>query len=115
MTELHYLTVIAVATLIGNTMAVVVGSILSAHYAKRAEYVASKAATIFDNVAKVVIETHGITASTHRIVNSQRTQMLRLIAALSARIAKDNPGDEDAQIALRNAMTDADKASNGEH
>lgn len=45
--------------------------------------------------------------ATHRIVNSQRTIMLRLIALQAKRIATDNPNDADAQRAYLQAASDA--------
>ena len=44
--------------------------------------------------------------STHIIVNSQRTMMLRLISQLTRRIAEENPTDQKAQDAA--AMADND-------
>ena len=44
--------------------------------------------------------------STHKIVNSQRTIMLRLVAALSRRIASENPRDAAAQVAADHADAD---------
>jgi hypothetical protein len=51
-----------------------------------------------------------VSESTHVIVNSQRTMMLRAIALLSRRVADDNPGDEKAQDAARTAETDAERS-----
>ncbi len=48
-----------------------------------------------------------IAESTHIIVNSQRTMLLRLIATLSRRIAEENPEDEKAQSAAGFAEDDA--------
>ena len=45
--------------------------------------------------------------ATHKIVNNQRTVMLNVVAALAERIAKENPGDEAAQMAARAAIRDA--------
>jgi hypothetical protein len=44
--------------------------------------------------------------ATHKIVNNQRTVMLRLVAALSRRVADDNPSDAAAQEAARLAESD---------
>ena len=45
--------------------------------------------------------------STHIIVNSQRTMMLRLISQLTRRIANENPTDQKAQDAAATADKDA--------
>lgn len=45
--------------------------------------------------------------ATHKIVNSQRSVMLRLVAALSRRIAVENPRDVAAQDAANAAEQDA--------
>jgi hypothetical protein len=46
--------------------------------------------------------------ATHKIVNNQRTVMLNVVAALTDRIAKENPRDEAAQTAAMNAKRDAE-------
>lgn len=53
------------------------------------------------------IKVKRIAESTHVIVNSQRTMLLRLIAQLSKRIAEENPTDKDAQEAAGLAEHDA--------
>ncbi len=45
--------------------------------------------------------------ATHKIVNSQRTVMLNVVASLAERIAKENPHDEPAQLAAQQARADA--------
>jgi hypothetical protein len=45
--------------------------------------------------------------ATHKIVNSQRSVMLRLIATLSRRVANDNPNDLTAQAEAEAAEIDA--------
>ena len=52
-----------------------------------------------------------IAESTHIIVNSQRTMMLRVVAALSRRIADENPNDPKAQEAAEFAEQEAENAS----
>ena len=47
--------------------------------------------------------------ATHTIVNNQRTVMLNVVAALTERIAKENPADEAAQVAARNARLDTER------
>ncbi len=49
-----------------------------------------------------------VAESTHIIVNSQRTMLLRLIAELTGRIAEENPTDAKAQNAARTASQDAE-------
>ncbi len=49
-----------------------------------------------------------IAESTHVIVNSQRTMLLRLIAQLTGRIAEENPTDAQAQNDARIASQDAE-------
>jgi hypothetical protein len=53
-----------------------------------------------DHIAEVGV-------ATHRIVNSQRTTMLNLVASLTARIAKENPDDLAAQEAAATAQREA--------
>ncbi len=48
-----------------------------------------------------------LSESTHHIVNSQRSLMLRTIALLSRRIADENPSDKKAQKAAKEAEQDA--------
>lgn len=47
-----------------------------------------------------------VTEQTHKIVNSQRTIMLRMVASLARRIAKENPTDKAAQVAAEQAESD---------
>jgi hypothetical protein len=49
--------------------------------------------------------------ATHKIVDGGRTVMLKLVATLQERIAKENPGDVDAQLAAVNARKDANAAA----
>jgi len=46
--------------------------------------------------------------ATHKIVNNQRTVVLNVVAALTDRIAKENPRDQAAQTAAINAKRDAE-------
>ncbi len=48
--------------------------------------------------------------STHAIVNNERSVMLRTIANMAARIARDNPEDVAAQKTAIDTQDDADKA-----
>jgi len=57
------------------------------------------------------IKVRRIAESTHIIVNSQRTMMLRVVAALSRRIADENPDDRKAQEAAEFAEQEAENAS----
>lgn len=50
------------------------------------------------------------TKTIHTIVNSQRTEMLKVMAALARRVATDNPDDPAAQQAAAQAERDADEA-----
>lgn len=93
MTDIQSLAILGVIGLFGNTIAVIVQAIMNAHY------------------SKISLE---VTKSTHKIVNNQRTQMLRFIAALSTRIALDNPNDEAAGIAAKRAEEDANRAFDAE-
>ncbi len=52
-----------------------------------------------------------VAESTHIIVNSQRTMLLRLVAALSRRIADENPEDPEAQQAAQLAESDAETSN----
>ena len=56
--------------------------------------------------------TRRIAESTHSIVNSQRSAMLRLIAELTDRIATENPRDKKARSAATVAQREADDADN---
>lgn len=84
------LAILGVLGLFGNTIAVVVQATLNAHYSKISQKV---------------------TESTHRMVNNQRTQMLRLVASLSDRIARENPSDVAANIVAIQTAQDAQHAS----
>ncbi len=52
-----------------------------------------------------------VAESTHIIVNSQRTMLLRLVATLSRRIASENPQDPEAQQAAQLAESDAETSN----
>ncbi len=73
-------------------------------------YVVLMTGSIFFLIMNAVLQIRvkKIAESTHIIVNSQRTMLLRLIAALSRRIAKENPSDKEAQDAAAIAESDAD-------
>ncbi len=127
--------IIAILGFSGQILATVIGSYLSRRSAKQAQrdaveaqvatvraagdaYKAQKSAI---EAAKLLVESaqnadrqlgeiRGIADSTHKIVNNQRTVMLRLVATLSRRIANDNPGDAEAQLGALAAEDDARKA-----
>ena len=88
----------------------------------RAQEAASKAAAQAADAAARLIETAQTSNAkldriaktgdaTHKIVNSQRTVMLSLVAALAERIAAENPQDTAAQTAARVARREADDAN----
>ena len=56
--------------------------------------------------AVMQIKVKRIAESTHTIVNSQRSKMIRLIGLLARRIANDNPSDADAQREAEEAERD---------
>jgi len=56
--------------------------------------------------AALQIRVKRIAESTHTIVNSQRSKMIRLIAILTRRIAKENPQDDEAQREAMEAEQD---------
>lgn len=60
--------------------------------------------------AVMQIKVKRIAEETHTIVNSQRTMLLRLVAALTRRIAYENPDDLKAQDAAFAAEKEADAA-----
>ncbi len=64
--------------------------------------------------AKTVKETAATTQDTHRIVNSQRTQMLRLLAELRQDLALTQPDDERLARLAKQAKRDADAAAEAE-
>jgi hypothetical protein len=80
------LTIVAICGSLGPTLAVVVSHVLSQRGIKCIA---------------------AVTESTHVIVNSQRSVMLRLVASLSRRIADENPGDIMAQRAADGADSHA--------
>jgi len=75
-------------------------------------YVSLIACSIFFLVVNAVLQIRvkRIAESTHVIVNSQRTMMLRAIALLSRRVAYENPDDVKAQEAAEAAEQDAKQA-----
>ncbi len=75
-------------------------------------YVALISCSVFFLIvnAALQIKVKRIAESTHIIVNSQRTMMLRAIALLSRRVADENPSDGKAQEAAKVAETDAETA-----
>ncbi len=75
-------------------------------------YISLIGCSIFFLVVNAVLQIRvkQIAESTHTIVNSQRTMLLRIIAALSKRIAIENPTDKDAQDASKVASEDAEAA-----
>ncbi len=72
-------------------------------------YIVLMSGSIFFLIMNAVLQIRvkRIAEETHTIVNSQRTMLLRLIAALSQRIADENPTDREAQNAARFAKEDA--------
>ena len=62
-------------------------------------YISLIAASVFFLVVNAVmqIKVKRIAESTHTIVNSQRSKMIRLIGFLARRIADENPNDVNAQ------------------
>lgn len=79
-----------------------------------AQAAAKHAAEQVVQAAKLLIESGAVTTqtlaaigdtsrATHKLVNSQRTVMLRLIATMARRIAQENPNDLEAQRAWRDA------------
>jgi hypothetical protein len=84
----------------GNIVAVFIAAFFTARAAKAAKEEAAHARRIAEK--------------THTIVNNQRTLMLRAMSALAARVARDNPDDEHAQLAAEKAsrdLRDAERAS----
>ncbi len=75
-------------------------------------YVALIVCSIFFLIVNAVLQIRvkRIAESTHTIVNSQRTAMLRVIEALTGRIAEENPTDKSAQRAADVAKQEADSA-----
>lgn len=79
-----------------------------------AQQAAQHAAEQVVQAAKLLIQSGAVTTktladigetskATHKLVNSQRTVMLRLIVSLARRIAQENPNDQEAQRALLDA------------
>lgn len=93
MMEIEYLAILGVIGMFGNVIAVIIQVMLTAHYAKTSLSVAK---------------------STHKIVNNQRTQMLRLVASLAAKIAILCPEDVAAQVMAVQSEEDAQHASDAE-
>ena len=71
-------------------------------------YVSLISASVFFLMVNAVmqIKVKRIAESTHTIVNSQRSKMIRLIGLLARRIATDNPSDADAQREAEEAERD---------
>jgi len=71
-------------------------------------YVSLISASVFFLMVNAVmqIKVKRIAESTHTIVNSQRSKMIRLIGLLARRIANDNPSDADAQREAEEAERD---------
>lgn len=90
------LTIMALAP----TLAVAVNAYFNFRVAAVARRIAESTATHLSAISSDV-------SATHKIVNSQRSVMLKLVAELSRRIAQDNPSDMLAQIAAKNAADDA--------
>ncbi len=83
--------------------------------AARAQTAAAQAATELVRTARdqasQLDRIQSTTAATHVIVNSQRTKMLEVMAALARRVANENPDDPAAQKAAALAEKDAAEAS----
>lgn len=79
--------------------------------ATKAQDIATKAA---ESTEKQLAEIAEVTTGTHNIVNNQRTMMLKTLAALSERVAKQNPDDDAAQLAWHNAMRDVEDDARGD-
>lgn len=113
--------IVAAIGFTGQIGAVIVAAILQARAARKAQQSAARAvsvavteraqlyqSTLDQNVAIQSIA--DMSDSTHRIINSQRTVMLRMIAAMARRIADENPTDVKAQKAAEAAERDANAA-----
>ena len=74
-------------------------------------YISLIAASVFFLVVNAVmqIKVKRIAESTHTIVNSQRSKMIRLIGFLTQRIAAENPSDADAQREAAEAKKEVDE------
>lgn len=83
--------------------------------AKLAAIEASKASDavikVAEENAKGLAEIAETSKATHKIVNNQRTVMLRQVAVLSRLYAKDHPEDDSAQVAAEQAENDLRGAS----
>jgi hypothetical protein len=96
--------------LISQTVVLASAAILSHYNARKVRLAAEKVArtlaetTTMDMAALARIEQVGV--QTHIIVNSQRSVMLRTLAALARRIASENPNDEAALRAADAAEKD---------
>jgi hypothetical protein len=96
---------VVVAAIIGN-------AVITHRAAKKAQTAAAEAASLLlksdirlDNIQKTA-------ESTHTIVNSQRTVILKVVAVLARRVANENPADIAAQIAADEAEKEAHEANN---
>ena len=71
-------------------------------------YISLIACSVFFLIVNAVLQIRvkNIAESTHTIVNSQRSKMIRLIGLLARRIATDNPSDADAQREAEEAERD---------
>jgi len=131
-------TLVILAAIFGNTLAVAVGAFLNQRGVRKAQEDASKAQLATINaqtdaakaqasasqaardaadaaialVAAAKVTTQQIdtivatSEATHKIVNNQRTVMLRVVALQARRIANDNRDDGEAQKAARDAEAD---------
>ena len=95
--------IVVVTAIIGN-------SIVTHQAGRKAEKAAAEAARLLLKADVKLDSIQKTTDNTHTIVNSQRTTMLRMVAVLARRVAKENPDDDAAQRAADEAENDADEA-----
>jgi pyruvate-formate lyase-activating enzyme len=100
---------IAIVTSLGPTIAIIVSAILARRGTER---VASTLKVNTTQTQTKLADLKKVADTTHTIVNNQRTVMLRFIAELTHRIAKENPKDNQAQEAASLAKEEAKNASN---
>src|SRR5438034_855916 len=88
----------------GQIIAAAIAAIWSQHHATRVLHKTTNKTEL------LLLNLKWIAEGTHTIVNSQRTVLLRLVAELAKRIARENPKDLKARDQAEAARVDEEKA-----
>jgi hypothetical protein len=95
--------VVTLISTIATPMGLIVVAGINMKAASEARDSAQAAGQAAAKTNQTVISIATVTQQVHRVVNSQQTNLLQIVATLSARVARENPEDIEAQKAAVDA------------